>query len=227
MFRCAAILCFLLGITLKGAESPAPTTVLPKEIGSRNVVVDFTVDAAGNQQPYQIVSSEAERLNPWAKALIRGGQLKVGSPGVTQIGEGKYRALISFPLEGDSAPLAKDITPPVPKLQLPPVYPFELAKSGTCGAALFKLTIDESGKIKNVELVRTSHALFAKASKEALQKWRFSQPAKKAGAPIAVTLYQLLVFVVEGKPLPSWQYLMSPEPALPEFLLTTNFIPAN
>lgn len=226
MVRGLAIVCFLLWLTPGIANDSAPAQVTPKKVGERNIVADFSVDAAGKPQFSAIVSSEATNLNAWAKALIQMGRVKADSPGVRQISAGKYRTTISFPLAGDAPPLPDYYTLPVVKLQPPPEYPYELCKSGTSGAALFKLTFDESGKIKNIELVRGTHSALVDAAKQAMRRWRYSQPAKKAGVPVEVTLNQLFIFLAEGARLPSWELLISPEPALPEITVTGAIIPA-
>ena len=210
-----------ISFPLEGAQPPR---IPPKEIGSRTVVVDFTVDKKTKPLTIEVSSSEAPGLNPYATMLIKTQKINIGSPGVKMVAEGKYRAIISFPLEGDSAPLPAEITPPKGEWQPGPTYPFELARADIAGGALFKLTIDEQGNIKNTELVRASHKAFGTAALNALKKWHFEQPAKKNGLPVEITLFQLFIYEVTGKPTAPWPWQMTPEPALSEFRVTGSFV---
>lgn len=210
---------------LSAAEKPSARAA-PKEIGSRTVVLDFAVDKNDHPVSLDIFSSEAAGLDPWAKLIVSNGQVKTDSPGVEKIGERKYRATISFPVEGDGPPLPPEVTFPKARILHPIQYPYELARDGIAGGVLLKLTIDETAKVTNVELVRASHEAFGKAAVGVAKRWQFSQPAKKDGKPIAVTLFQLITFEVEGKQIAPWQWQICPEPCLEKFSMTGSFVPA-
>ena len=220
----AISLALLVSVPVAAVYAP-PSHVPPKEIGSRTVVLDFTVD--GNAKPVAIdlVSSEAVGLNFWAKAMIKVGHIKTDSPGVAKIGEGKFRATIGFSVADDGAPPPPNITLPKARLQPGPIYPFGLARADIPGGVLLKLTIDEKARISKVELIRSSHREFGTAAIEALKKWRFSEPAKKDGIPITITLFQLITFEIDGKPPAVWEWQMCPEPALPEYLVSGSYVP--
>jgi TonB family protein len=207
------------------AQDTPPARII-HEIGSRSVLVDFAVDESDKATQIDIVASEVAGLEIWAKSIIRAGQLKPGSPGVTKISEMKYRAMISFPVKDDGAPLAAGITlPTASKAQAVPVFPYEMSRNYISGGALLKLSIDRNAKVKKVELVRTSHPSFGRAALEGVKKWRFDKPAQKDGATLDLILHQLIVFNIEGKTPASWEWQIAPEPALPTLITTGSFIP--
>jgi len=225
MFRTLAVsIAILAGVTANAAD-PAADYVRPQEIGSRTVVLDFTVDENEKAAVIDLVSTEAAGLNPWAQAMVKSGHVKPNSPGVIKLADGKYRATISFPLAGDGSPLPPGITPPKMRLQPGPQYPYELARADTPGGALLRLTINEKAAITKTEIVRASHKEFGSAAVDAVKKWRLAEPAKQDGAPIAVTLFQLITFEIEGKPPALWEWQMCPEPALPPFTVSGSYIP--
>jgi TonB family protein len=199
------------------------TTVVsgPKVVGARDIVLEFETRDQGRQGNSRIISSEAPILDSWAASLIWRRELKPGSPGVTKIGKNRYRAVLSFPIEGDEPILARDKTLPTPLSQPNPDYPAVLRKDGSVGGAILKLTIDSAGKLTETELVRASHPEFGPAALEAVRKWTFAKPATQAGKPIEITLFQLISFELRrSQPRveikrPDWRWIVSPEPALP------------
>jgi len=55
-----------------------------------------------------------------------------------------------------------------------PRYPIELARNGIEGCALLSFDINESGKTKNVELIRsTPKKKLGKQAKKLLKKWKW------------------------------------------------------
>ena len=225
MFKAFSIaLALFSGVLSDAAEVPAER-LPPKEIGSRTVILSFTVDENAKPLAVAVVSSEAAGLNPWATAMIKAGQVKTTSPGVVKVAERKYRANISFALEGDGAALPSNITLPKAQFQPAPRYPFELARADTSGGVLLRLTIGEKANIEKVEVVRASHREFSDAVLTAVKKWRFAEPARKAGMPIAVTLYQLITFEIAGKTPALWEWQMCPEPAFPEYTVSGSYVP--
>jgi TonB family protein len=220
MLQRLAIILALLGISMAGAAEAPLKQIVPAQIGRRTVVLQFALNEKNQPAAVEIVSSEAEGLNIWTRALVESGQVKIDAPGVTKIGDKQYRISISCPVEDDGPPLPPEITAPVARVQAPPSYPYDLARSGTSGGALLRLTIDEQARIQNVELVRASHKEFGRVAVNAVKKWRFAQPAKKNGQPMAITLFQLMTFEFIGAEIAPWQWQVGPEPALPIFNVT-------
>ena len=87
---------------------------------------------------------------------------------------------------------------------------------------LLKLTFDDKARIVRVEPVRASDPKLESAALQAVNLWRFSQPAEKDGVAIGIKLFQLITFEIEGRAKAAWQWQVTPEPALHEYTVTTN-----
>lgn len=204
------------------AAETAPEHIRPKTIGFRTVVLEYMVDQNAKPAEISVVSSEADGLNYWAENLVKNGVVKEGTPGVVLIGVKKYKAEIAFPIQGDEAPLPDDITIPKVRIQgLPNISPKIWARE-IAGGVLLRLSIDEKARVSKIELIRASHKDFGQPAIDAVKKWQFSQPAKKSGQAIPISLFQLIIFETAGKKGMPWQWQVSPEPALPAYIVTTN-----
>jgi TonB family protein len=210
-----------------GARAAEATVghVIPREIGHRTVVLDFSLGKKDKPTSIELVSSEAAGLNPWAEHLIKTKKLTVSSPGVRKIAENRYRAVVSFPLEGDGAPLPPDLTPPMITFG-PPHYPPALAKEGRPGGVLLKISVDEQANITRIAVVRASEKEFADSVLTSSQQWQCTSPAKKNGVPVPITVFQSVIFGVEDHSIAPWPWQMTPEPALlPELKITGAWAP--
>jgi TonB family protein len=79
-----------------------------------------------------------------------------------------------------------------------PVYPGSLTLQGiTRGRALIAVSIDETGRVKDLLPLAYSNIRFARASTEALQDWRF-EPARADGQPVPVQLEMRFDYTLEG-----------------------------
>jgi TonB family protein len=87
-------------------------------------------------------------------------------------------------------------------LSAAPAYPAELLAAGVTGSALMRYVVDTSGRVdvRTIEPLRTSHALFARAVREALPLMRFS-PAKIGPLPVRQLVEQEFFFKID-KPVP-------------------------
>jgi periplasmic protein TonB len=66
-----------------------------------------------------------------------------------------------------------------------PTYPPELRAAGVEGEVVARAVIGEDGRVRDVEIVRTDHPLFAEALLETVPRWRF-RPATVDGLPIEI-----------------------------------------
>lgn len=87
-------------------------------------------------------------------------------------------------------------------LSAAPSYPPELLAAGVTGSALMRYVVDTTGRVdvRTIEPLRTSHALFARAVREALPLMRFS-PAKIGALPVRQLVEQEFFFKID-KPVP-------------------------
>ena len=65
-----------------------------------------------------------------------------------------------------------------------PEYPFAAKKLQKEGKVSLTLTIDEKGKLQNVEVLDATDQMFAASAVEAMKRSKF-RPARRGGAPVA------------------------------------------
>jgi TonB family protein len=196
-------------------------------MGEREVAVEFEVLAEGKPTNARVVTSEAWLLESWAVQLVKSGQVKPGSPGVTQMADNKYHAKIFFPVENDGKPLSDVQTAPVVKIQAQPRYPFALRAKNISGGALLSLLVDEKARLKTVTLLKASHKEFGEAAYQAVKDWKFSKPGTEHGKPVAMSVNVAVVFELDGSKLAPWIWCVAPEPSLDSFLITGSNIPGS
>lgn len=216
-----AIVVFLLFVSAaQSGFSSSVKPLQPKVVGQRTAVFEFSIDENARPIGLELISTESYGLGAWLqRILIKSDLLKLDSPSVVKISETRYRTSISCPVEGDSTPLPPEIEAPKARLQPAPSFPHELVAARITGGALLKITVNKNAKISKVELVRASREIFGKAAIEGVKQWRFAEPAKDNGKPIEITLYQLVTFDFSDKLNPEWQWYVSPEPALPDYVV--------
>lgn len=79
-----------------------------------------------------------------------------------------------------------------------PQFPAALTAEGiTRGRALVAISIDETGRVKDMLPLAYSNIRFARASMEALQDWRFT-PAQVDGQPVPVQTEMSFDYTLEG-----------------------------
>lgn len=76
---------------------------------------------------------------------------------------------------------------PVPIKAYPPAFPPEMLRQGISGLVNLMIVIDESGKVVERTVVKSTRSEFERPALEAVGKWRF-KPALKGGAPVAVRI---------------------------------------
>jgi protein TonB len=72
---------------------------------------------------------------------------------------------------------------PRTRSQVAPTYPASERTAGISGEVLVEFTVDESGRVLNPRVVRSSHAAFESPTLRAVGKWRF-EPGKKNGQTV-------------------------------------------
>lgn len=85
--------------------------------------------------------------------------------------------------------------PPVVKRSTPIAYPGVRLQEGEEGHAKMAFTIDEKGRVRDYEVIETSHPAFAGYLQMRLNQWRF-EPAKKQGKPVAQRFSQRFNFKI-------------------------------
>jgi TonB family protein len=87
---------------------------------------------------------------------------------------------------------------PMPRLRLPPLYPFEMRRAGITGTVVFQFTVEPDGTVSDVTVLKSPDPSFSRATIAAVKKWIFS-PAIKNGNPIRTRLETTLTFSLDDK----------------------------
>jgi TonB family protein len=66
-----------------------------------------------------------------------------------------------------------------------PTYPIKQLRYGGGGFAVIRFAIDESGRTRDFQVVKTNYKYFAGAAIIAMKGWRF-EPARVKGKPVLV-----------------------------------------
>ena len=85
---------------------------------------------------------------------------------------------------------------PEPLHMVPPVYPWEMKRTGHTGTVILSFVIDESGSMQNLTVADSSHREFIDPALEAFRKWTF-KPARRAGVPVAMRATIPIQFALE------------------------------
>jgi protein TonB len=88
-----------------------------------------------------------------------------------------------------------EISEPTKIFHVPPVYPQIALGAGVQGVVILEATIDETGRIENVRVLR-SHPLLERAAVEAVERWRYT-PTRLNGQPVPIILTVTVNFMIE------------------------------
>lgn len=77
---------------------------------------------------------------------------------------------------------------PRPLTRPPPRYPPALADDAMPGRVVVSFEVNADGRIEAVEILQSSHPLFAQAVQAALVQWRFAPARAASGEAVAVRL---------------------------------------
>jgi len=160
--------------------APAPVTPAP---------ADVNVNAAPVFPPDKPITEDAVPASAQAGPVPPGW---IGTPGgnsaTSLIGSESSTALTSPPPPKPAEPfrVGGDIKPPARIFYQPPVYPTIAQTARVEGIVVLEATIDESGVIRDLRVVR-SIPLLDRAAIDAVSKWRYT-PTRLNGAPVAVIM---------------------------------------
>jgi len=87
--------------------------------------------------------------------------------------------------------------PPKALEQVPPVYPEKLIKTGNVGKVVIKFVVDESGRVRNPEVVTATHPAFERPAIAALIQWKFA-PGTIGGRPVQTRMQLPISFAMDG-----------------------------
>ncbi len=83
--------------------------------------------------------------------------------------------------------------PPRTRFQKAPVYPFAMKNSETSGTVWVEFMVDETGRVHDVRVLKSTHSEFEEATCDAVSLWRF-EPGKRKGIPVRFRMSLPVVF---------------------------------
>jgi periplasmic protein TonB len=120
------------------------------------------------------------------------GHGEIGGHGRPGTGSGKS-------LEGDNAFEMVDIDQkPQAIFKKEPVYPSSMRGKKTDGFVSVVFIVDESGKVNNIRIEKSSERNFEKAAVDAIRAWKF-EPGLKGGQHVACKMRQTIRFPASGR----------------------------
>jgi RNA polymerase sigma factor (sigma-70 family) len=90
---------------------------------------------------------------------------------------------------------------PKPGRRVAPAYPFALRDKNVAGSVVVEMVIDNTGKVAEVKVVKSSHPEFEMPALQAIQKWEFTA-GRANGRAVNTRVTQLLQFQPSGEPAP-------------------------
>ena len=169
---------------LTGAESPttgtapAATGRLPESIGS----------AVGQEPPTEPSSARIAELVERAAALQEQLQ-SVLDELQTVLGDPDQPSGPDEPIR-----IGNGVPPPAKIHDVPPVYPPAAREAGVQGLVVLEATIDPTGEVGNIEVLRSVPEL-EEAAIAAVEQWRY-EPTLVDGAPVSVLMTVTINFLL-------------------------------
>ncbi|MFT3782182.1 MAG: TonB family protein [Nibricoccus sp.] len=137
-------------------------------------------------------ASAVEQLRAEEKELLAALERKAAADAATAV---KSDAKLYTLKELDRIPQAR--------FRAQPLYPLELKKIGLGGEVLVELTIDMSGAVQDVTLIKSTHEALTKAVMDAVSKWKF-EPGTKQGLPVNARLQLPFIFSLAHEEMKEW-----------------------
>ncbi len=98
-------------------------------------------------------------------------------------------------------PQSREIIGPNPTRRVAPIYPYDLAITGTPGRVEIGFFVNERGRIVDAEVLVASHDSFGSNSLAAIREWRF-KPGRMDGKRVDMRVIIPFLFWVNGHPGP-------------------------
>jgi RNA polymerase sigma factor (sigma-70 family) len=83
-----------------------------------------------------------------------------------------------------------------------PVYPASMRETNTPGSVVVEMIIDQTGKVVETQVLKSTHPEFEMPSLQAVQQWQFT-PGQANGRAVVTKVTQLLEFMADGEPPPA------------------------
>ncbi len=156
------------------------------------VVLDYEVDELGIVRTLSVPDSSCPLLEPEAVAAVSAWRFQPplvgGKPARIRVrdrlvfGVPEDAVVPGFIRTSDEMPSPWEEAPRFAVLSLP-IYPGELLTAKTTGNASIRVTLEKSGNVRDLTIIRADHAEFGHALRAAAREWRFT-PAKRGGETV-------------------------------------------
>jgi protein TonB len=83
--------------------------------------------------------------------------------------------------------------PPRTRFQKPPIYPNAMKTAGNSGTVWVEFVVDETGRVHDVRVLKSTHPGFEDATVTAVSEWRF-ESGKRKGIPVRFRMSIPVVF---------------------------------
>lgn len=159
------------------------------------VVVEFTIDEAGNVHDPEVVESSHPGFEQAAIAAIAKWHfkpaLKKGNPVAIRARQPMHfhtnLGVLPFAIQSDNQhdwpPELRYDQAPAVKLATAPVYPFELLRQRITGSAKVAVWVGPDGQVWETRVLEATHRNFGLATQAMMESWTF-EPAKRDGKAI-------------------------------------------
>lgn len=88
--------------------------------------------------------------------------------------------------------------PPVPRVQVRPIYPHEMSRAGINGEVVVGFIVDSEGNVRNPYVISSTHREFEAEALRAVSRWKF-KPGRKNGVDVSTSNVRLpFVFNISG-----------------------------
>ena len=164
------------------SEKPAPEDAPPPSFGLQ---LSGTATARAGQG-VQVPVGNTLKVSPEVRSRKPPGP---GAPRTRPGFKKRYSA-------GEDAPLAVVSTMPRPIQRVPASYPEEARDLEIEGRVVLELTVDSTGKVVNVRVVKRLHPLLDAEASRAARKMRFT-PGTVNGTPVRVKIPYTFTFVLD------------------------------
>ena len=144
----------------------------PPPKGSPHVDRPEIEDAPRILKPRDI---EISTKPPMPRSPLKDSRFDTLPPGF----EGGVEGGLKFDGKGIISAMGLD-NPPNARVQVSPDYPFSARNEGLEGEVLVEFLVDESGRVSNPIVIRSTSRVFEEPSLRAVTKWRF-EPGKRDG----------------------------------------------
>ena len=98
-----------------------------------------------------------------------------------------------------AGPVRSDLLDNAPRTrtQIAPVYPYEAKVNGRPGEVVVEFIVDESGRVLEPRVVRSTDPIFEAATVRAVSKWRF-EPGRRDGRVVRFRMAVPVAFALNS-----------------------------